>query len=163
MGEDQVSCRGRTALPERSGREFAETWVEILSSRRYERLSEIIHPDCLHEYPQSGERFVGLANIRAVFENYPGGVGAQDAGSLRVAGDNERWVMAPNFTVIRTTGGGGSYTSALSARYPDGSDWFVVMMFELAEGLMTHATLYFAPLFEAPEWRRAYRDIGATT
>ena len=150
-------------MPERGGREFAETWVEILSSRRYDRLSEVIHPDCVHDYPQSGERFVGLANIRAIFENYPGGVGLQDQASLRVAGDNERWAMAPNFTVIRTTGGAGSYTSAIRARYPDGSDWFVISMFELADGRMTHGTLYFAPMFEAPEWRRPYTERGDTT
>ena len=145
-------------MPDRGGREFAEKWVEILSSRRYDRLAEVLHPDCVHEYPQSGERFVGLANIRAVFENYPGGLVLQDPASLRVAGDNERWAMAPNFTVIRTTGGAGSYTWALSARYSDRWEWFVISMFELDDGRMTHATLYFAPTFDAPEWRRPYRD-----
>jgi hypothetical protein len=150
-------------VPERGGREFAELWVEILGSRRFDRLGEVLHPDCVIDYPQSGERFVGIANIRAVFENYPGDVGPQDPASLRVAGDNERWAMAPNFTVIRTSSGAGSYTWALKARYPDGSDWFVVSMYELVDGRMTHGTLYFAPMFEAPEWRRPYAERGDTT
>jgi hypothetical protein len=145
-------------MPERGGREFSEAWVSMLTAADYDRLPDLLHPDCVHDYPQSGERLRGIANIRDVFKHYPGGLGGQDADSLQVSGDNERWAMAPNFTLIRTSGGAGSYTSALRAHYPDGSDWYVISMFELVDGRQTRATFFFAQVFEPPEWRRPYTE-----
>jgi hypothetical protein len=147
-------------MPERSGREFVDAWVAVVSTADFDRLPELLHPDCVHEYPQSGERFRGIANIRAIFENYPGGFspGRQDHSSLRVAGGTDRWTMLPNFTVVRTTGAGNSFTSAIKAHYPDGSEWYVISVFELADGLMTRASMFFAPVFEAPEWRRPFAE-----
>jgi hypothetical protein len=148
-------------MPERTGREFAEGWVQVLARNDYDRLGEFLAPDCVHEYPQSGERIVGLANIRAVFENYPGGLVGQELDTLKVAGEDARWAMAPNFSLVRVTGAGSSYTSALRVRYPDGSMWYVITMFELVDGLMTRGSLYFAPFFEAPEWRKPYVEPNA--
>jgi hypothetical protein len=148
-------------MPERTGRDWAEGFQEMLMSRRYERLPEFLHAECIHDYPQSGERFTGRANIRAVFENYPGGLGRSDMNTLRVGGDDRRWAMAPNFTLVSITGGGGSYSSVVRARYPDDSEWYVVTIFELVDGLQTRASLYFAPVFEAPEWRKPYVDAAA--
>jgi hypothetical protein len=147
-------------MPERTGREWAEGFQAMLMSQHYERLPEFLHADIVHDYPQSGERITGIANVRAVFENYPGGLGRSDLETLRVAGDERRWAMAPNFTLLSITGGGGSYSSVVRARYPDGSEWYVVTIFELVDGLQSHATLYFAPVFEAPEWRRPYVDAA---
>jgi hypothetical protein len=143
-------------MPDRTGQEFSDAWIEMLSAEEYDRLPELVHPDCVHEYPQSGERVVGLANIRAVFEHYPGGLGRQYRASLKVAGDSPRWAIAPNFTLVRTSGGGGSYSSAMKAQYPDGSEWYVISMFELVEGRQKRASLFFAQVFEAPEWRRPF-------
>jgi ketosteroid isomerase-like protein len=152
-------------MPERSGQQFAEAWVAMLNGSDFDRLAEFVQPDCVHEYPQSGERFRGIENIRGVLENYPGGFqrGARDESTLRVSGDDKPWVMAPNFTLIRTTGGSGAYTSAVKALYPDGSEWFVITLFELRDGRMARATLYFGQVFEAPEWRRPYAERGDTT
>jgi ketosteroid isomerase-like protein len=147
-------------MPERSATQFAEGWIKMLVDADFDRLPEFLAPDCVHEYPQSGERFRGIANIRAVFENYPGGFqrNQQMVDTLKVSGENDRWALAPNFTLLRMTGSGGSYTTAVRGRYPDGSEWYIVTMFELADGLMTRAALFFAPLFEAPDWRRPYAE-----
>jgi hypothetical protein len=150
-------------MPERTGREWALGFQEVLSNRSFDLLSEFIHADCVHDYPQSGERISGLANIRAVLENYPGGVGRTDADSLNVAGDDRRWAMAPNFQLVAVTGSGSSYSSVVRARYPDDSVWYVVTMFELVDGKQARASLYFAPEFEAPEWRRPYVDTASRT
>jgi len=148
-------------MPERTGREWAEGFQAMLTSRQYERIGDFIHADCIHDYPQSGERITGLANIRGVFEHYPGGLGQSDIDTLRVGGDDRRWAMAPNFTLVSITGGGGSYSSVVRARYPDDSQWYVVTIFELVDGLQTRASLYFAPVFEAPEWRKPYVDAAS--
>jgi len=128
-------------------------------------LQAITADDMVQEYPQSGERFVGIDNIRAVYERYPGGLGKQDLASLRVTDRDRPWAMAPNFTLVRVSGSGDSYTSAVKARYPDGSDWYVISMIELVEGRMAHGTIFFAPVFDAPEWRKPFtaaRAAGAT-
>jgi len=148
-------------MPERTGREFAQAFVEMLQARAFDRLAEFIRPDCVQEYPQSGERFVGIDNIRAVYERYPGGLGKQDLASLRVADRDRPWAMAPNFTLVRVSGSGDNYTSAVKARYPDGSDWYVISMIELLEGRMAHGTIFFAQVFDAPEWRKPYAAAGA--
>jgi len=148
-------------MPERTGREWAEGFQAMLMGHQYERIGEFIHADCVHDYPQSGERISGLANIRGVFEHYPGGLGRSDIDSLRVGGDDRRWAMAPNFTLVSITGGGGSYSSVVRARYPDDSEWYVVTIFELVDGLQTRASLYFAPVFEAPDWRKPYVDAAS--
>jgi hypothetical protein len=150
-------------MPDRTGSEFGQAWIELLRTQDYDRLPELLHADCVHEYPQSGERITGLANIRAVFEQYPGGLGRQDPDSLRFAGDRPHWTMAPNFTLVRTSGGAGSYALAIKARYPDGSEWYVISMFELVDGRQKHATMFFAQLFEAPEWRRPFVDRKSET
>ena len=150
-------------MPERGGREWAEGFQALLLAGEYDRLPEYVHPDCVYDYPQSGERFIGIDNVRAVFENYPGGLGLSDLDSLRVAGDDHRWAMAPNFVLVSVTGSGGSYSSVVRARYPDGSEWYVITMFELIDGKQARASLFFAPLFEAPEWRRPYTAAGAVS
>src|SRR5262245_42783560 len=148
-------------MPDRTGREWSQGFKSILLNREYDRLPEFIHADCVHDYPQSGERIVGIDNIRGVFENYPGGLGRQDLDSLHVAGDDQRWAMAPNFTLVAVTGGGNSYSSVVRARYPDGTDWFVITHFELVDGRQSHASLFFAPVFEAPDWRRPFVEATA--
>jgi len=143
-------------MPDRSGQEFSEAWIDMLKAEAYDRLPDLLHADCVHDYPQSGERIVGLANIRAIFEQYPGGLGRQYRESLKVAGDSPRWAMAPNFTLVRTSGAAGSYTSAVKVQYPDGSEWYALSMFELVDGRQKRASLFFAQTFEAPEWRRPF-------
>jgi hypothetical protein len=55
-----------------------------------------------------------------------------------------------------SSGAAGSYTSAIKAQYPDGSEWHIISMFELVDGRQKRATVFFAPLFDAPEWRRPF-------
>src|SRR5262245_10440537 len=150
-------------MPERTGREWAQGFQAMLANRDFDRLPDFIHADCVHDYPQSGERSVGLANSRSVLETYPGGRGRAEAESLDVAGDDRRWAMAPNFTLVAVTGSGSTYSSVIRARYPDDSVWYVVTMFELDDGKQRHASLFFAPFFEAPEWRRPYVESQAAS
>jgi predicted ester cyclase len=44
---------------------------EVVSTHDWDRLGEFVHGEIVWEYPQSGERFEGLANLRGQFENYP--------------------------------------------------------------------------------------------
>ena len=46
-------------------------FADVLRTHEWDRLGDYMTEDAIVEYPQSGERFRGLHNIRAQFENYP--------------------------------------------------------------------------------------------
>ncbi len=129
---------------------------EIISQHDWDRLPEILHEDAVFEYPQSREVFRGLANIRAQFENYPN----MDPGTSELAeviGD-ETYALTPSYTVIRVEGSGLKGTAVIRIRYPDASYWWAINLFELRDGRIARSRSYFAPDFEAPDWRAPYRE-----
>ena len=129
-----------------------ERWVDAINANDFAALEALLSEDCVSEYPQSGEIIRGRKNIRAILENYPGGMGTVDRTSAQVIG-GDRWAMTPSFALIRLTGSGDSRTAIFKSRYPDGSLWWLVQFMEFAAGKMTKQTIYFAPEFAAPEWR----------
>ena len=129
---------------------------EIITSQDWDRFSEIFHDDAVMEYPQSGEVFRGLTNIRAQFENYPD-LGPGNSELAEVIGD-ETFALTPSYTVIRVEGSGVKGTAVIRIRYPDGSRWWAINLFEVRDGRIRRSRSYFAPDFEAPEWRAPYRE-----
>ena len=131
--------------------------AEILRSTDWPRLGEVFHADAVLEYPQSGERFRGLANIRAQFEHYPdldpGGSELEE-----VIGEPTAYALTPSYTVIGVEGSGNRGTAIIRVRYPDASMWWAVNVYELRDGRITRSRTYFAPDFEAPDWRAQYRE-----
>ncbi len=130
--------------------------ADIISVQHWDRLGEVVHEDAVFEYPQSGERFRGLANIRAQFENYPD----MDPGRSHLAevyGD-DAYALTPSYTLIRVEGTGQRGTSVVRVRYPDGSDWWAVNLYELRDGRVSRLRTYFAQDFDAPDWRAPYRE-----
>lgn len=89
--------------------------------------------DAILDYPQSGERFRGRANIQAQRRGHPA----------------ER-----HFTVRRILGGGDLWVSQVVISY-DGSPMHSVSVMEIADGLVRHETQYFADPFAAPADRAA--------
>jgi hypothetical protein len=130
--------------------------AEVISGHHWDRLGEVFHEDAVVEYPQSGERFRGLANIRAQFANYPG-LGPGTSQLEEVIGD-ETYALTPSYTVIRIEGSGDRGTAVIRVRYPDQSLWWALNLYELRDGRMTRSRSYFAPDFEAPDWRAPYRE-----
>ena len=131
-------------------------FAEIMSAHDWDRLGETLHADAVFEYPQSGERFRGLASIRAQFENYPD----LDPGTSQLAeviGD-DAFALTPAYTLIRVEGSGGRGTAVVRVRYPDGSMWWAVNIYELRDSRITRCRAYFAPDFDAPEWREPFRE-----
>jgi hypothetical protein len=130
---------------------------DVLRTREnWERLAEVFHPDAVLEYPQSGERFRGLANIRAQFENYAGlEVGSSEVEEV-IGGTT--YVLTPSYTVVGVEGSGDRGVALVRARYPDGLLWWVVNLYEVREGLIARSRAFFGPEFEAPEWRAPYRE-----
>lgn len=130
--------------------------AQVISTHNWGALGEIVHEDAIFEYPQSRERFRGLANIRAQFENYPD----MDPGTSELAeviGD-DTYALSPSYTVIRVEGAGRVGTSVIRVRYPDETWWWAINIHELRDGRIARARTYFAPDFDPPDWRAPYRE-----
>lgn len=131
-------------------------WSDILTSQDWDRMGEVFHDGAVLEYPQSGEVFRGTANIRGQFENYPGL--EPGTSELREVIGATTYALTPSYTVIAVKGSGDHGTAVIRVRYPDGSWWWVLNLYELDDGRIRRARAYFAPDFEAPDWRAPFRD-----
>jgi hypothetical protein len=138
--------------------------MKALNDGNLDEWETLVTEDYTEEYPQSGEVIRGRKNVRAVMENYPGGLPKDglDVSTTRMAATEARWVKTPTFTFVRVEGTGNVGTAAFKTRYPDGSLWWAVVMYELRGELVAKSTAFFAPLFEAPEWRKRYAEKAET-
>ena len=89
--------------------------------------------DSVIEFPQSRERIVGGENRRAVYGAFPG---------------------RPSVSRILT--GGHLAIVEAAVDYGDGVDWCAVFIYELRDGKIARATIYWAQPFEAAESRKAW-------
>ena len=100
-----------------------------------ERAHEMYHDDAVLEFPQSGERFVGVENFREWRSNYP----ASSASSSRRSGAEMTcgsWSSPPATTRARNFG---------------------VSIHEFRGEKIARETIYVAEGWEPPEWRAQWR------
>jgi hypothetical protein len=84
------------------------------------------------DYPQSGERILGRANLQALRSHHPG--------------------HPSGFNVKRILGNGDLWITEYSITYEERTAYTVSIM-EFRNGKVVHETQYFADSFEAPAWR----------
>lgn len=141
-------------MTQRSNEEVVRAYVKAMETGDLDGAGALRHKDFVGEWPQSGERIRGEANMRALIENYPGGAPAVHGG--RLIGSEDRWVVTPVYSVQRIVGSGDSWWGDGTITYPDGSTWNYAIFVEIRDGLVYRETEYFAAPFEAPEWRRPF-------
>jgi hypothetical protein len=88
------------------------------------------------EFPQSGERFEGVVNIREWRSRYPGAV-TYDIGRIR--GADDLWV------------------AEMTVSYDGGEPRYGVDVLEVRNGKIVRETIYVGESFDAPEWRAQWR------
>jgi len=94
---------------------------------------DIYEDDAICDYPQSGERILGRANLQALRSHHPG--------------------KPSGFKVRRIVGKGDLWVTEYIITY-QGKPAFTVSIMEFNEnGKVVHETQYFADPFEAPAWR----------
>jgi ketosteroid isomerase-like protein len=138
---------------EHGNREKLRKLYEVLKTGRVDELDEIMSPDVVTDYPQSGERLAGIENIKAMIANYPGGALQLNEDEAVVVGDEEHYMITPTFNVVKVQGGGDTLVGSMRSRYPDVSIWYVISITHFHDGKIVRAQQFFAPEFEAPEWR----------
>lgn len=115
------------------------------------------HPEWSVEWPQSGERVRGSDHFARIIESYPGGAPTVEVS--RIVGSEDRWVLTPGNTVLRVAGSGDHWWGEWTLTYPDGDCYHVVSLMELRDGRVYRERVYWAPPFEAPEWRRPFVEL----
>jgi hypothetical protein len=109
-------------------------WEDTVSD--HEAAHEIYHDDAILEFPQSGERFEGVANFKEWRGQYPAEV-ALEMRNLR--GQEDLWVIE----------GAISY---------DGGPWQrAVNILEFRGDKVARETIYVTEPWDAPEWRAPWR------
>ena len=93
---------------------------------------EIYHDDVVLEFPQGGERLVGLVNVRGMRDAYPAHLTA---------------------TIQRMRGGGDLWVAELLLTYDGKHPTHAVDIMELRDGKVVHETIYFGEPWEPPAWR----------
>ncbi len=95
-------------------------------------LLEILTPDAITRWPQSGERLTGALSCVRVHENYPGG--------------------PPSFRFVRISGAGDTWVAEMTLMYGE-DPWYSVSIVEFDGPRIARMTDYFGPAFPAPAWR----------
>lgn len=98
-------------------------------------LEEVLTPDAITRWPQSGERITGAMSCARVYANYPGG--------------------PPSHRIQRISGDGDVWVAELVADYGD-ERWHLVSVIEFEGPRMARMTDYFGPSYPAPEWRQEW-------
>jgi ketosteroid isomerase-like protein len=118
-------------MGEKENRALAERLIGSWGDPDSPEFDELVADDCVQEWPQSGERIRGKANMRAINKNYPG---------------------LPTMNVNRFSTGGNLVVAEVELDY-DGKKYNGVTIFEIEGGKVVKETDYFAEPFPAPEWR----------
>jgi hypothetical protein len=92
--------------------------------------------DAVLEFPQSGERFEGVENIREWRSRYPGSV---------------------SYDIRRIRGSGEIWVAEINVSYGGGEPHFGVDVLEIRNGKILRETIYVGEAFDAPEWRAQWR------
>jgi ketosteroid isomerase-like protein len=53
-------------------RALVDRWVEAFGDTDLDSLAELMHPDFVEVYPQSGELIRGFEKFKAIVSSYPG-------------------------------------------------------------------------------------------
>jgi hypothetical protein len=97
---------------------------------------ETYHDDAVLEFPQSGERFVGVENFREWRRTYP----ASALFEIReVRGRGDLWIVEGSIS------------------YDQGPRSFGVSILEFRGGRIARESIYVTEGWEAPEWRAQWR------
>ena len=139
-------------------RSLIDGLVDAMHRADWDAVVRFYTSDTVMEYPQSGEVFRWITNVRATFEKYPGGLDEGRLQTENVIREEPQYAITPMYTAVAVEGSGTRGTVAFRATYPDGSIWWVIMLYELKGDLISRSTEFFAPAFEAPEWRAPYRE-----
>jgi SnoaL-like protein len=145
-------------VPDRpSNEEIVREYARASAEANLEALATLRHPEWTVLWPQSGEKVTSSDSYAEIVRRYPGGRPTSRVD--RIVGPEDQWIMTGANTVIRVSGDGNAWWSSWTVRYPDGQLYHCVDLIELEDGKVHRETVYWAPPFDAPEWRRPFVEL----
>ena len=102
-----------------------------------DRAQEIYHDDAVLEFPQSGERFEGVATFTEWRRQYPGDV---------------------TYRVRRVTARDDLVVVEVSVSYDGTTSMYGVQLLEFRDDKVARERIYVTEGWEAPEWRARWRS-----
>ena len=124
-------------------------------------LRRLRHPAWSVDWPQSGERVHSSEAFAEIVGRYPGGRPTVEVN--RIVGSEDRWVVTAGNTVLKVAGSGDFWWSEWMMTYPDRQAYHVVDLIELRDSLVYRETVYWAPPFAAPDWRKPFVELTSQT
>ncbi|MGH2456455.1 MAG: nuclear transport factor 2 family protein [Candidatus Limnocylindria bacterium] len=143
-------------------RATVDRYVRALQSGDLDAQDETLHDDFQEGYPQSGERIVGKVNRRAILRHFTENMGSPLPKVDMVMGAEDRWVLSPSFSALHISGTGDEYAVVGRATYPDGSEWHIIQLIKMKDGLIWRIRAYFGPPFEPAPWRADWVELSAS-
>lgn len=120
-------------MQEEKIRELIDAHWKASASGDLDEEHEIYADDAICDYPQSGERILGRANLQALRGHHPD--------------------KPSGFAVKRILGHGSLWITEYMISYKQQSS-FVVSIMEFRIYKVVHETQYFSEAFDAPAWRK---------
>jgi len=155
----EFGAQKEAAVPaELTNDEIVRAYAAAAARNDLEELKRLRHRDWTVEWPQSGERVHSSDSFAAIVDRYPGGRPQVEV--TRVVGSEDRWVVTPGNAVMRVSGSGDFWWSEWTMTYPDGQEYRVIDLLQLRDGRVVRETMYWAPPFEAPDWRRPFVELA---
>ena len=114
----------------------AATIKRMLEQHFHSASHAMYQEDAVLEFPQSGERFEGVENLRAWRSNYPASTSVE---FQEIRGHGDLWVVE------------------LTIAYDGGAPNFGLSILELRDDKIARETIYVAEGWEPPEWRAEWR------
>ena len=140
-------------------RPIIEGIMQAMNSNDFSVYHRYFTEDFVDEMPQSGELIRGQDNARWILENYPGAAELKrslDATAMRNQASDEIKIIAPTFSIVKLEGRGNEGTTTFRGRYPDGSIWWIIILYQLRGDRICKSTTFYAQEFQAPEWRAGH-------
>jgi ketosteroid isomerase-like protein len=110
---------------------------QALADGDTERAHEVYHPGAVLEFPQSGERFEGVANFKEWRGQYP----------AKVSYQIRRMTVRGDFVVVEC-----------SVSYNDGPWQFGLQLLDFRDDKVIRERIYVMEGWEAPAWRAEWRS-----
>jgi hypothetical protein len=129
-------------IPDDARRAAIEQAMACLVAGDSDGAHAIYRDDATLEFPQSGERFDGLANFKEWRDEYPGDV---------------------QFEVRRISGSGDVWVRELTVRYDGGPPMLGIAVLEFAGDQVVTERIYVTEPWEAPAWRAPWRSATTAT
>ncbi|MFL5770319.1 MAG: nuclear transport factor 2 family protein [Chloroflexota bacterium] len=141
----------------RTNEEIVRAYARASAELDLDTLAGLRHPEWSVLWPQSGEQVVSSESYAEIVRRYPGGAPATEV--ERIVGGEDRWVLTGANTLVRVAGAGDAWWGEWRMTYPDGQVYACVDLIELRDGRIFRETVYWAPPFDAPDWRRPFVSL----